>query len=112
MGSKIITSKNITKKQIKKVLHLIKSETRAEAMARHGEFGNTLGFADYYLDHIALKNELRKFLYGSDNLCELGERWGILESREKKKKNKTKSDKENRRNIMNRKKKKKKRQLF
>jgi hypothetical protein len=106
----MITSKNITKKQIKRILQLIKQCARAEAMARHGEFGRSLEFADFYLDFIERRDKLRKYIYGTSDLVKLGIRWGILKSNEQVAEEKATAAKKKTRGL--KKKKKKQRELF
>ena len=77
----------IRKKQAKKLLKLLEQWTRAEIVARFGQFDN-LEFADYYIIKIEKADEIRRFLYDTDNLVELGERWGLLRKGIKKRKNK------------------------
>lgn len=76
--------------QRKELLNLIEQWTRAEAIARYGEFDN-LGFGDYAHYAVEKTDEIRRLVFGTDNLFDLGERWGILkpkEGRRKKKKRK------------------------
>lgn len=61
----------------KKLYRLLEQWTRAEIMARHGEFDN-LGWEDYAIAEVQLRDKIRQHLYGASNLVELGMQWGIL----------------------------------
>jgi len=69
------------------IYKLLKQWTRAEIMARHGRFDN-LEFADYFLIKVEKEDEIRKILYGTSNLAELGEEWGLLKKGKKKRRKK------------------------
>jgi hypothetical protein len=58
---------------------LVRQWTRAEIMARHG-FSRGMEFGDYAMKEIELRNQIREELFGSSNLVELGEEWGLLKS--------------------------------
>lgn len=72
----MITPNNITRKQAQKLVKLIEYETRCEVMARLGRFDN-LEYAEYAIKQIAYKNRIRKMLFGTSNLVELGDRWKL-----------------------------------
>jgi len=58
-----------------KTLHmLVKQWTRAEIMARHGEYDSN----EYFQIMLDKENEIRELLYGSSNLVKLGKRWRLL----------------------------------
>lgn len=76
----------MTKKEAKKLYKLIKRWTRAEIMARIGQFDN-LEFIDYALKEVEYRDKIRELLYGTSNLVELGEQFGML-GKIKSKKNK------------------------
>ena len=78
------------KSEALKVYKLLKEFTRAEIMARHGEFGGSLEFGDYFVIAIEKMDEIRKLLYGTDNLVKLGQKWKMLKSSEELKNEKTK----------------------
>lgn len=80
----MITSKNITKKQIKKLLRLIKKQTKAEAVSRHGPL-NDLAFAEARVESLKKQDEIREMLYGTSNMVELGIKWGLFYEREDQK---------------------------
>ncbi len=84
----MIDHKSVTKKEAKKILTLIEQWTRAEVMARLGPF-KSLEYADYYRIQTEKKDEIRRLIYDTDNLVELGNRWGLLRKKLKKKKKKT-----------------------
>jgi hypothetical protein len=74
----MIMEKQITKKQAQKLVEMLEQWTRCDIIARHKDFGNTLGHADYYHDKLKLEDKIRTRLFGSCNLVELGHKWGIL----------------------------------
>lgn len=63
--------------QRKKLLKLIEQWTRAEIIARLGRFDNK-GYIDYANMQVDKKDEMRKLVFGTDDLVELGEMWGII----------------------------------
>lgn len=71
-------------KQIPKILQLIEEETRYEIIARLVPMHQN-DFTCYANKQIEKKDELRKLVFGSSCLVELGMRWGILEQRSTKK---------------------------
>ena len=89
----MITADNITRKQAKRLVKLVERETRCEIMARFGRFDN-LGYADYAMKQIEYRDEMRKLLFGTDNMVELGYKWDMLnKSRKLKQKQKRKRKK-------------------
>jgi len=83
VATKLISPKNITKAEAKRILDLINQWTRCEIIARLGKFNN-LGFGEYAKMKIEKADELRKLIYGTSNLVKLGERWGLLKRKEVK----------------------------
>ena len=81
----LITPENITRKQAKKLVKLLEQETRCEIMARFGRFDN-LEYADYAVKQIELKEKIRKMLFGTSVIVELGHQWGMLKYHGKRKK--------------------------
>jgi len=81
--------------QRKELLRLIKEWTYAEIMARVGRFDN-LEYADYFRIKLEKEDELRKFIFGTSNLVELGTRWGLIREKHnrRKKKRRKKEDEE------------------
>ena len=74
----------VTKKEKRKKLHkLLKQWTKAEIVARLVPFAN-LQFIDYALKGRKKIDAIRKLLYGTSDIGELGERWGLLEKKKKK----------------------------
>ena len=71
--------------QRKKLIDLITQWTRADVMACLGRFDN-LEFADYARIEIEKRDEIRRLLFDTDSLVVLGERWGMLKSRQREKK--------------------------
>ncbi len=64
---------------------LIEQWTRAEIMARYLPF-HWLEYGDYYFQHLQLEDRIRELMFGTKDLTELGERWGLFkEIRDKKK---------------------------
>jgi len=61
----MISPDTIKKKQAKKLLKLLEQWTRAEIVARFGQFDN-LEFADYYIIKIEKADEIRRFLYDTE----------------------------------------------
>ena len=81
----MITPKNITKKQAKRLVKLIERETRCEIMARYGEWGMSLGFGDYALKQLKFRKKIQELLFGTSNLVALGVKWKMLNTRKRKK---------------------------
>jgi len=63
--------------KVEELYALIEQWTRAEIMARFGQFG---GSGDICYAHIQVekKDEIRRLVHGTDDLVVLGTRWGIL----------------------------------
>lgn len=76
-------------KQRKELLKLVEQWTRAEVMARFGRFDN-LEFAQHAVWQIEKADEIRRLVFGTDDLVVLGARWGILEERKKEEKRRKK----------------------
>ena len=70
-----------------KVYELLEQWTRADVMSRMGRFDN-LEFADYAMIKIEKENEIRELLYGTSNIAELYDKFGLGKRRKKKKKKK------------------------
>ncbi|HEC65798.1 MAG TPA: hypothetical protein ENI23_10910 [bacterium] len=71
------------------VYKLLRQWTRAEIMARLGRFDN-LEFADYFVKKIEIEDKLRKFMFGTSNLVELGIKWGLIKEKRTRRKKKQK----------------------
>jgi hypothetical protein len=80
----MITPETITRKQARKLVILLERETRCEIMARFGRFDN-LEFAEYAKRQQEYKDKIRKKLFGTSNILELGERWGMIKKKKSKK---------------------------
>lgn len=81
----MITPKNITKKQAARLLKLIERETRCEIMTRHGRFDN-LEYMDYAIKQIKFKNKIRKLVFGTSNILELGYKWKLIKKKKRSRK--------------------------
>ncbi len=86
----MINPKKIKKKQALHILSLFEEMTRAEIMARHG-YSKGMEFGDYAMMQIEKMDELRKYIYGTDDLIALGFEWGILHDQKDKKRRARKS---------------------
>ena len=75
----------MTEEQIKQLLDLIEQWTRAEIVARLVPFDNK-EFANYAQIQIEKENEIRRLIFGTDDLVELGIKWNLLKSKEEQKK--------------------------
>ena len=64
----------------KQLLELIEHWTRAEIMARHAPLIG-LDFTNYVEAQIKKENEIRRLVFGVDNLIELGLKWGLLKDK-------------------------------
>lgn len=78
----------MTKSKRKVLYKLINMWTRAEIMARLAPLGWP-EFGDYHFEVIQIENKIRKLMYDTDNLVELGDRWGLpIHPKRKKRKKK------------------------
>ena len=94
MIAKKIKNKVTKKSQLKKLLQLLDAWTEAEIVARYFPFNNNyLTYLEFANDHIKAADEIRKLLYGSDNLVHIGEQYGILETAAMKRKRKARHGK-------------------
>jgi len=64
------------KKKVKKLLKLLKQWTKAEVMSRIGVCKG-MAFGDYYASHLDKEEAIRKLLYGTSDLVELGRKWEL-----------------------------------
>jgi hypothetical protein len=67
----------ITKKKAEYIFKKIEQWTRAEIVARHGELPS-LKFADAAQTKIDIENKIRKVLFGTSDLVQLGIKWKIV----------------------------------
>lgn len=75
--------------QRKELLKLIEQWTRAEVMARFGRFDN-LEFGDYAMIEVEKRDEIRRLIFGTDDMLVLGARWNMLKERQKEEKRRKK----------------------
>ena len=89
------------KSEAKEVYKLFKQLTRAEIMARHGHSAG-LEFGDYYTIKLEKLDEMRRLLYGTDDLIKLGTKWSLLEKEkpEKRERKKLKGKKKKKRSLL------------
>ena len=85
----MLTSKNITKIQVKKLLDLLEEYTRSDIAARLGAVPGDV-FVNLTQMTVDKMDELRTLLYGTDDMVKLGLNFGIIKPRTKKKKKKKK----------------------
>jgi len=64
----------------KQLLELIEQWTRAEIMARHAPLIG-LDFTNYAEVQIEKENEIRRLVFGTDNLIQLGLKWKLLKDK-------------------------------
>ena len=70
--------KKRTDERTEKVWKLLNRWTRAEIMYRHGAYSvDDLTFIENKLKSIKAENRIRKLLYGTDDLKEIGEQLGL-----------------------------------
>lgn len=81
----------MTKGQRKKLYKLLEEWTRFEIAARHGPLGWTQ-WGDCFFEKLEREKKIRKLMFGTDDLLELGRIWKIkgcyTESKKKKRKKK------------------------
>jgi len=75
----------MTKTERKKLYRLIEEWTRYEITARYAPVGWP-DFGDYFAEKLRKEDEIRKLMFGTDSLMQLGERWGMKGCRRKSKK--------------------------
>jgi hypothetical protein len=80
MRKSMIEEDDITKKQAKKLLRLIKRWTRCEIIARHGRFNN-METGQYAVRELEYRDKIRKYVFGTANFVEIGINIGILKRR-------------------------------
>ena len=69
----------MTKKTALKLAKLVEQWTRAEAMARYGNYHSCdLGYEDFNTAAIVAEAKIRKLLFGTSDLVKLGHAWGLL----------------------------------
>jgi hypothetical protein len=65
------------KSKYKKLVKLIEKWTRCEIMARLAPLTSKEA-CDYYQESLNFENKIRKKLFGSSDLVQLGEEWGMI----------------------------------
>ena len=65
----------MTKSKRKKLYKLLKLETRCEIIARHGKFSDFKVWGQAAFDQLKYKSKIRKLMFGTSDLVELGKRW-------------------------------------
>lgn len=70
-------------KKAEHLLALYEQITRVDIMSRLGRLAGNIDYAGIKIDK---EDELREYLYGTSNLVELGDKFGLLKSKRKKKK--------------------------
>lgn len=81
----MIKPESITRKQAKRLVELLEREARCEVMARLGRFDN-LEYAEYAVKQIEYKNKIRKMLFGTSEIIQLAEMWGMAKHGKRKRK--------------------------
>ena len=74
----------LSKKKRKKLYHLLDVWTRCEIIGRFGPM-NCQMFDEAAFEKIRIEDRIRKLMYGSSDLVELGYRWGLPLRRSKQK---------------------------
>lgn len=67
--------------QVEELLTLLEDWTRCEVIARLGTLENSV---DCMRLQVKKKDEIRRLLYGTDDLVVLGLKWGLLKPTDKK----------------------------
>jgi hypothetical protein len=94
----MITTDDITRRQAKLLVRLLRQWTCAEIMARCAPIGWP-DYGDYHFRKIEIENQIRKLLYDSDNLFDLGTQWGLLSQNRKPKHKRVKRKQKRERTI-------------
>lgn len=77
---------NITEKQAKKLLKLVKAHAKAEVVARFGKMPKDV-YTCAVNEMVKRSDELREYALGTSDMVRLGKKWGIIK---KKKRNRNK----------------------
>lgn len=72
------------KSKYKKLVSLLEQHTRCEIMARLAPLSSREA-CDYYQKTLEIENKIRKKLFGTSDLVQLGEEWGVLKKRNTRK---------------------------
>ena len=81
----MIEPNKIKKSQARYIIRLLEEQTRAEIMSRLGPVSPP-DFAEYHSISIHKMDKLRRYIFGTDDLVQLGYRWGLLKKKKKRKK--------------------------
>ena len=84
----MIIPDKITKKEAKQLLKLLEQSTRAEIMARLG-LKDAEGCSNYYGIKTETDDKIKRLVFGTSNLADLGLQWGLLKGNKKKKSTKS-----------------------
>lgn len=77
--------KKMKKSQATRIIRLYEEYTRATVAARIGPLGFP-ACGDFFLLAQQKEDELQEYIFGTSDLVQLGEMWGIVKERKKKKK--------------------------
>jgi len=66
----------MTKSERKKLYKMIEKSTRCEIIARFAPRGWP-DYEDYFYEKLKTEDEIRKLMFGTGDLLDLGRRWGI-----------------------------------
>lgn len=69
--------KKISEKKAARIFRLIEERTRCLVLARHGYIGVN-AWGNYFNKAIQLDDRINEELFGTSDLVELGNRWGML----------------------------------
>ncbi len=83
----MLNPKKIKKSEAIKIIELYEEYTRAIVAARIGPLGFP-ACGDFFLLSQQKEDELQKYLFGTSDLVQLGEMWGIVKEPKRKKKKK------------------------
>ena len=73
----------MNRSETKKLLVLIEEWTRAETIARHGEWCLAKDWGDFFQVKLNKEDEIRELVFGTSDLVVLGVRWNILKHKKK-----------------------------
>ncbi len=85
----MLNPKKIKKSEAIKIIELYEEYTRATVAARIGPLGFP-ACGDFFLLAQQKEDELQEFMFGTSDLVQLGEMWGITKEHKKKRKKKRK----------------------
>jgi len=85
----MLTPDKMTKAHVSKLLDLIESHTRSDISARIGPIPDDVRLS-VIDDMVEALDDLRKFVFGTSDIVELGYQFGILKHKTKKAKKKVK----------------------